>query len=98
MEILLPTAGRAGLSSACPMHRAHVGRTVLPVSATALLITDGLVEDRRAFLDENMEKLRLTAQEFSGTDLEAFSNHLMSLFGPREDDVAMLALRRNGPA
>ena len=25
----------------------------------------------------------------------AFSNHLMSLFGPREDDVAMIAVRRS---
>ncbi len=80
------------------MHDAHVERTVLPVGATVLLITDGLVEDRRAFLDQNMEKLRLAAQELGGADLEAFSNHLMSLFGPREDDVAMIALRRSGPA
>jgi len=26
--------------------------------------------------------------------VEAFSNQLMSAFGPREDDVAMIALRR----
>jgi hypothetical protein len=26
--------------------------------------------------------------------VEAFSNHLMSAFGPREDDVAMIAVRR----
>ena len=32
--------------------------------------------------------------EVSGADVEAFSNHLMSIFGPREDDVAMIALRR----
>jgi hypothetical protein len=81
-----------------PVHAAHVERTVLPVGATALLFTDGLVEDRRFFLDETMEKLRLAAQEASGTDLEAFSNHLMSLFGPREDDVAMIAVRRTSTA
>ena len=78
------------------MHHAHVERTVLPAGATALLITDGLVEDRGGLFDENMEKLRRAAQEHSGTDLEAFTNHLMSLFGPREDDVAMIALRRTG--
>jgi hypothetical protein len=31
----------------------------------------------------------------AGADVEAFGNYLMSLFGPREDDVAMIALRRN---
>ena len=86
--------GQGGLMLGMPVHAAHVERTVLPVGATALLFTDGLVEDRRFFLDETMEKLRLAAREASGTDLEAFSNHLMSLFGPREDDVAMIAVRR----
>ena len=90
--------GQGGLMLGLPAHHAHLERMVLPVGATALLITDGLVEDRRAFLDENMEKLRLAAQDVSGAHLEAFSNHLMSLFGPREDDVAMIALRRSGTA
>jgi len=31
-----------------------------------------------------------------GLPREAFSNHLMSIFGPREDDVAMIAVRRTG--
>ena len=88
--------GQGGLILGLPMHHAHVERTVLPAGATALLITDGLVEDRGGLFDENMEKLRRAAQEHSGTDLEAFTNHLMSLFGPREDDVAMIALRRTG--
>jgi serine phosphatase RsbU (regulator of sigma subunit) len=78
-----------------PVHAAHVERTVLPPGATVLLFTDGLVEDRRFFLDETMEKLRLAAREASGTELEAFSNHLMALFGPRDDDVAMIAVRRS---
>jgi hypothetical protein len=30
----------------------------------------------------------------AGHDIEAFANHVMSLFGPREDDVAMIAVRR----
>ena len=57
-------------------------------------MTDGLVEDRHIFLDDNLEKLRVAAQEVSAADVEAFSNHLMSIFGPREDDVAMVAVRR----
>ena len=55
---------------------------------------DGLVEERGVFIDVNLEKLRVAAQEASGADVEAFSNHLMSIFGPREDDVAMVAVRR----
>jgi CheY-like chemotaxis protein len=88
--------GQGGLILGLPMHHAHVERMVLPVGATALLITDGLVEERRVLLDENMEKLRLAARELTGTDLEAFTNHLMSMFGPREDDAAMIAVRRTG--
>jgi CheY-like chemotaxis protein len=87
--------GQGGLMLGLPAHEAHVERTVLPPGATVLLLTDGLVEDRRYFLDETMEKLRLAAEDASGTELEAFSNNLMSLFGPREDDVAMIAVRRS---
>jgi CheY-like chemotaxis protein len=88
--------GQGGLMLGLPIHDAHVERLVLPAGATVLLITDGLVEDRRALIDENMEKLLQTARDVSGSDLEAFINHLMSLFGPREDDVAMIAVRRAG--
>jgi hypothetical protein len=77
-----------------PMHEPHVETTFLPVGGTVLLMTDGLVEDRGVFIDVNLEKLRVAAQEVSGADVEAFSNHLMSIFGPREDDVAMIALQR----
>jgi len=86
--------GQGGLLLGLPMHEPHVETTFLPVGGTVLLMTDGLVEDRGVFLDVNLEKLRVAAQEISGADVEAFSNHLMSIFGPREDDVAMIALRR----
>jgi len=76
------------------VHDPHSERLHLPPGATLLMITDGLVEDRREFLDENMEKLRLAAIEVSGFHLEAFTNQLMAMFGLREDDVAMIALRR----
>jgi hypothetical protein len=58
------------------------------------LAITGLVEERGVFIDVNLEKLRVAAQEASGADVEAFSNHVMSIFGPREDDVAMVAVRR----
>jgi hypothetical protein len=45
-------------------------------------------------LDDNLEKLRAVAAEAADRDIEAFANHVMSLFGPSEDDVAMIAVRR----
>ena len=86
--------GEGGLLLGMPMHEPHQQAATLPPGGTLLLVTDGLVEDRHVFLDDNLEKLRLAAQEVGGADVEAFSNHLMSIFGPREDDVAMIALRR----
>jgi serine phosphatase RsbU (regulator of sigma subunit)/FixJ family two-component response regulator len=86
--------GEGGLLLGLPIHEPHSETTSLSAGGTALLITDGLVEERGVFLDLNLEKLRAAAEEVSGADVEAFSNHLMSIFGPREDDVAMIAIRR----
>jgi CheY-like chemotaxis protein len=86
--------GEGGLMLGLPMHEPHVAADFLPPGGTLLLMTDGLVEDRGVFLDVNLEKLRVAAQEVSGADVEAFSNHLLSIFGLREDDVAMVAVRR----
>jgi serine phosphatase RsbU (regulator of sigma subunit) len=88
--------GEGGLLLGLARHMPHVETAVLPVGGTALLFTDGLVEDRRVLLDDNLEKLRLAAAEAASQDVEAFANHVMSLFGPREDDVAMIAVRRTG--
>ena len=87
--------GEGGLLLGLPMHEPHIEKAFLPEGGTVLMMTDGLVEERGAFIDDNLEKLRLAAQEASGADVEAFSNHLMSVFGPREDDVAMIAVRRH---
>ncbi len=100
MPLLLVDGARAayvgggGLLLGLPMHEPHIETTCLPVGGTVLLMTDGLVEERGVLIDVNLEKLRVAAQEVSGADIEAFTNHLMSIFGPREDDVAMIALRR----
>jgi Histidine kinase-, DNA gyrase B-, and HSP90-like ATPase/Stage II sporulation protein E (SpoIIE) len=88
--------GEGGLLLGLPMHEPHLEKTFLPPEGTLLLMTDGLVEDRHVFLDVNLEKLRVAAPEVGGADAEAFINHLMAIFGPREDDVAMIALRRTG--
>ena len=87
--------GEGGLMLGASRHEPHVERAVLPAGGTALLFTDGLVEDRHILLDDNLEKLRAGAAGADG-DVEAFANHVLSLFGPREDDVAMIAFRRSG--
>jgi serine phosphatase RsbU (regulator of sigma subunit)/CheY-like chemotaxis protein len=100
MPVLLATGagakyvGEGGLMLGLTRHEPHVETATLPAGGTALLFTDGLVEDRRILLDDNLEKLRAAAAEAAGQDVEAFANHVMSLFGPREDDVAMIAVRR----
>jgi serine phosphatase RsbU (regulator of sigma subunit)/CheY-like chemotaxis protein len=89
--------GEGGLLLGMSVHKPHVQQAFLPPGGTALLITDGLIEDRHVSIEANMERLRVAAAEVAGDDVEAFSNHLMSLFGPSEDDVAMIALRRSRP-
>jgi len=57
-------------------------------------MTDGLVEERGDAQLLQVDVDEDAAQEASGAEVEAFSNRLMSTFGPREDDVAMVAVRR----
>ncbi|HEY6491991.1 MAG TPA: SpoIIE family protein phosphatase [Trebonia sp.] len=83
-----------GIMLGLTRHEPHVETADLPVGGTLLLFTDGLVEDRRVLLDDNLEKLRAAAAEAADADVEAFANHMMALFGTSEDDVAMIALRR----
>ena len=75
-------------------HEPHVETALLPIGGTALLFTDGLVEDRRVLIDDNLDKLRATASQAANVDIEEFANRVMSAFGSSEDDVAMLVLRR----
>jgi serine phosphatase RsbU (regulator of sigma subunit) len=86
--------GGGGPLLGVPMHEPRTETTSVPPGGTVLLFTDGLVEEREVLIDVNLEKLRVAAQKVSAADVEAFSNHLMSVFGPREDDVAMITLRR----
>ena len=77
-------------------HEPHTETAFLPVDGTALLFTDGLVEDRRVLIDDNLEKLRTAALKAADADVEAFANHVMALFGSSEDDLALIVLRRTG--
>lgn len=86
--------GEGGLMLGLARHEPHIETAVLPAGGTILLFTDGLVEDRQILLDDNLEKLRAATAEAADRQVEAFANYVMSLFGPREDDVAMIAVRR----
>ena len=70
----------------------------VPNSGVALAISGVAKEKNKIFLDTNLEILRAAAAEAADADVEAFANHVMSVFGPREDDVAMIAVRRTGTA
>jgi serine phosphatase RsbU (regulator of sigma subunit)/CheY-like chemotaxis protein len=86
--------GEGGIMLGAPRHEPHVETCVLPVGGTLLLYTDGLVEDRTVLLDDNLEKLRVTAAKAASAEVQAFANQVVSTFGPSEDDVAMIAVRR----
>jgi serine phosphatase RsbU (regulator of sigma subunit) len=89
-------AGEGGLMLGLSRHEPHTETAFLPVDGTALLFTDGLVEDRRVLIDDNLEKLRTAALEAADADVETFANHVLTLFGSSEDDVALIVLRRTG--
>jgi serine phosphatase RsbU (regulator of sigma subunit)/FixJ family two-component response regulator len=86
--------GQGGMLLGAPVDHAHVERAVVPPGGTILLITDGLVEDRGSALDDNLERLRLAVQGTRDESLDAFTDRILAMFGAREDDVALIALRR----
>ncbi|MGY1915911.1 SpoIIE family protein phosphatase [Blastococcus sp. SYSU DS0973] len=69
---------------------------VLPVGATLLLFTDGLVESRGADIDAGLDRLRDVAARACTADPEELCDRLLAeLTGVhRADDIAMLALTR----
>ncbi|HEX4830997.1 MAG TPA: SpoIIE family protein phosphatase [Trebonia sp.] len=86
--------GEGGLMLGMSRHEPHVAKAFLPVDGTALLFTDGLVEDRQVLIDHNLERLRAAGEEAADADVEAFANHVLAAFGSREDDVALIVVRR----
>jgi serine/threonine-protein kinase RsbW len=71
---------------------------VLPVGATLVLFTDGLVESRSAHIDEGLEHLRAAAAGAGTSDPDELCDRLLAdLTGAhRADDIALLALTRLG--
>ena len=66
----------------------------VPVGATVLLYTDGLVERRDDDLDSGIERLRSRAGVLAGPDLAAGLEQLVAeAGGAGSDDVALLAVR-----
>ncbi|MBW8481856.1 fused response regulator/phosphatase [Actinomadura parmotrematis] len=78
-----------------PVDGVAVERTTVPPGGSVLLYTDGLIEDRGVPLSVNMERLRVLAlgADLDG-DLEQASDRVISAFGHREDDVALVVLHR----
>ena len=72
----------------------HDHRALLPVGSTLVLYTDGLFERRGSDLDQDLERLRATAQTLAGRDLETLCDELIDRMGyDGDDDVAVLAVR-----
>jgi serine phosphatase RsbU (regulator of sigma subunit)/CheY-like chemotaxis protein len=88
--------GQGGMLLGTPINDPHTEAVTVPPGGAVLLLTDGLVEDRRISLDENLERLRCAAQEPGDDCVDALADRILRLFGPREDDVALIALRRGG--
>jgi serine/threonine-protein kinase RsbW len=103
---LLVTGGCAGLLDVVPgrLLGAPPGPAPewsgeLPVGATLVLYTDGLVESRTADLDAGLDRLQAVASGAAGDGPadpgELCDRLLAALTGPRRaDDVALLALTR----
>ncbi|RAY11563.1 serine/threonine protein phosphatase [Actinomadura craniellae] len=100
LPVLFLHEGRArwgaggGILLGFPVDEVALEETEIPPGATAVLFTDGLIEDRGIPIDDNLERLRRLCTETEG-DLETFRDRIIAEFGHREDDVALIALRRD---
>ncbi|MQY08126.1 fused response regulator/phosphatase [Actinomadura macrotermitis] len=86
--------GGGGLLLGFPADQIALEETVVPPGGTVVLITDGLIEDRDVSLSVNLERLRVIAADVDD-DLERYSDRIIAEFGHREDDVALVVIRRD---
>jgi serine phosphatase RsbU (regulator of sigma subunit) len=70
------------------------GRFTLAPGETLWLYTDGLIESRRRVLDDGLALLEDTAARAQGTTAEIADRLLVELPASRDDDIALLGLRR----
>jgi PAS domain S-box-containing protein len=63
---------------------------------TMLLYTDGLVESRQRSIDTGLERLAAVAQRSRGDVQRLADDIVQALPDQRQDDIALLALRRSG--
>jgi serine phosphatase RsbU (regulator of sigma subunit) len=76
-------------------YAAH--RIVLPPDATAVLYTDGLIEDRRRSIDAGLERLRRALADLRMPP-EAVCDHVLAELGRTEgaeDDIALVVLHHD---
>jgi serine phosphatase RsbU (regulator of sigma subunit) len=71
-----------------------VGRFTLEPGETLWLYTDGLIESRRRPLDDGLAALADAAAEATGPLAEIADRLLVALPASRDDDIALLGLRR----
>jgi hypothetical protein len=73
-----------------------VSRVTIAEGETLWLYTDGLVESRHRPIDDGLAALADTAARAEG-DLAAIADHLLAVLpGTRDDDIALVGLRRVG--
>ncbi|GAA3218280.1 SpoIIE family protein phosphatase [Actinocorallia longicatena] len=74
--------------------RVATDRLTVAPGETIVLYTDGLVEDRHVPLDHNLDRLAAIGMPLN-SDLERYTDQIIAEFGHREDDVALVVLRRD---
>ncbi|GGM38409.1 SpoIIE family protein phosphatase [Dactylosporangium sucinum] len=87
--------GRVALLGVAVPHDAEVAFTLAPGEAL-VMVTDGLIEDRGHTFNEGLDQLCAAVTGVGEGDLEAFCDELLATLsaGSRDDDVALLVIRR----